>query len=234
MIPSSSWFPRSLQERAAWYENFNLQVQTSGATLGLTISDVTQIGEDNAMMQFLATAAVTLEAYNEAVTQFRNIITAGDIGDTPPPFPADPTFSAPVIPPVGIFERVSNVYRTRIMASAAYTDEQGALYGIIGSTPVPPDPAGVKPQLKTFPAAIGNMFSCVVTGREQADQCQVSAAEAGTNSWIVLGTFTGKSGDMTYPNTTEKPVQLQVRVQLRKSNANYGQPSDIVLTTVNP
>lgn len=236
MVPSSKWFPSSLQDRAAWYLNFSTQAALTGTTLGLTVGDVTQIGEDNLMMQFLADSAVTLETYSEAVTQFRNIITAGDIGDTAPLFPADLTIGAgaPVIPPVGIFERLSNVYRPRIMASAAYTDEQGALYGIIASGPEPPDPGTVKPELETFPGVTGSMFSVVVKNRGQADQCQIYAAEAGTTSWQVIGSLTGKSADLTYPNATGKPVQLQVRVQLRKGNANYGQPSDIVMTTVNP
>jgi len=235
MIPSNKWFPQSLIERAAWYENFNFHAQSTGATLGLTVDDLTQINEDNSMMQFLKDTAVAFESFNESLTQFRNIVTTGDIGDTAPPFPEFPTPGIPLITPVaGIFERLSDVYRTRIMASAAYTDGQGALYGLIGAGPEPPDPATVQPTLATFPAATGNMFSAVVTGRAQSDQWQVSMAEVGTTSWTTAGTFTGKSGDITVPNATGKPVQMQVRIQLRKSNANYGQPSAIILTTVNP
>lgn len=234
MIPNNKWFPQSLIERAAWYANFNAQVQATGLTLGLTAADQAQILQDNNMMQFMATSSVTLENYGEAMTQFRNIITTGDIGDIAPPFPANPALTPPVNPPVGIFERLAEIYRARIMASAAYTNEQGALYGIAVSPPAPPDPNDIKPLLTTFPAAIGNMFAAVVAGRGLADQCQVWAAEAGTSDWILLGTFTGKSGDMTYANTTAKPVQLQVRVQLQKNNEDYGGLSDIVLTTVNP
>ena len=36
------------------------------------------------------------------------------------------------------------------------------------------------------------------------------------------------------PTTPDKPEQLQVRVQLRKNNQNYGQLSDVVSVTVNP
>lgn len=235
MIPSPTWFPRSLQERAAWYENFNFQAQSTGATLGLTVDDLTQINEDNTMMQFLASTAVTFESFNESLTLFRNIVTTGDIGDTAPPFPAFPSPGIPLITPVvGIFERLSDVYRTRIMASEAYTEEQGALYGIIGGKPEPPDPATVKPTLVATPAMMGNLFSAVVSNRAQSDQTQILAAEVGSSDWKVVGTLTGKSADLTYTNTTGKPVQLQVIAQLRKGNENYGQPSDIVLVTVNP
>jgi len=36
------------------------------------------------------------------------------------------------------------------------------------------------------------------------------------------------------PATPGDTEQMQVRVQLRKSNQNYGQPSDVVYVTVNP
>ncbi|MFN0277070.1 MAG: hypothetical protein ACKVRN_00560 [Pyrinomonadaceae bacterium] len=42
------------------------------------------------------------------------------------------------------------------------------------------------------------------------------------------------SSDQTYANPTNKPVQLQVRAQLKKANENYGNLSNIVLTTINP
>ncbi|MEQ1924053.1 MAG: hypothetical protein ABL952_16235 [Pyrinomonadaceae bacterium] len=48
--------------------------------------------------------------------------------------------------------------------------------------------------------------------------------------------FTGKSTDVIVQGDAENPgpIQLQVRVQLRKGNNNYGLLSDIVLVSVNP
>ena len=50
----------------------------------------------------------------------------------------------------------------------------------------------------------------------------------------VLANFTGKTANVTWPGTGNAPVQLQLRVQLRRKNENYGQPSDIILVTVIP
>jgi hypothetical protein len=36
------------------------------------------------------------------------------------------------------------------------------------------------------------------------------------------------------PTTPGESEQIQVRVQLKKNNQNYGQPSDMVYVTVNP
>jgi hypothetical protein len=53
---------------------------------------------------------------------------------------------------------------------------------------------------------------------------------------MILTTATGKSTDVVVGPTGEvpAPVQLQVRVQLRRSNQNYGEPSNIAQVTVNP
>lgn len=42
------------------------------------------------------------------------------------------------------------------------------------------------------------------------------------------------AANATWPGTGDAPVQIQLRVQLRRKNENYGQPSDIILVTVIP
>jgi hypothetical protein len=46
--------------------------------------------------------------------------------------------------------------------------------------------------------------------------------------------FTGRSGDATWPGGGTDPVQIEVRVQLRKDNEDYGQMSDVKIVTLNP
>ena len=65
-------------------------------------------------------------------TQYRKIITEGDIGDPTPEFPANPAFALPVVQPTGIFERLNNLVE-RIRVAPNYTAETGALLGIIPS-----------------------------------------------------------------------------------------------------
>ena len=59
MVPSNKWFPQSLGDRADWYANFNTQlgIGTMGTSLGLSAADMTTIGDDNSVMQFLANSA---------------------------------------------------------------------------------------------------------------------------------------------------------------------------------
>ena len=148
-------------------------------------------------------------------------------------FPANPVFSIPFVLAAGLFERLDNMVK-RIRVAPAFSDNTGALLGINPSTPPPTPPDSVKPAISTFPVATGYLFSVVVTNRGDSDQWQVSAAVVGTANWQAVATATGKSTDVTYSGGSGQPVQLQVRVQLRKNNADYGQMSDIALATVNP
>jgi len=57
----------------------------------------------------------------------------------------------------------------------------------------------------------------------------------GASGWQSVKTAVGKSVDVQItPNTPGEAEQIQVRVQLKKNNQNYGQPSDMVYVTVNP
>ena len=130
MIPSQRWFPSSLQDRAAWFNNFATQFAVVGAGLGFTEAEVTAVGADNTAFQKLASITVQLDAYADAVRQFRVVITEGSIGDPNPSFPALPAYTAVTGVSTGIFERLDQLVK-RIRVAPSYTDETGALLGIV-------------------------------------------------------------------------------------------------------
>ena len=234
MIPSNRWFPLSLAERALWYENFATQFAAVGTGLGFTANDISSVTNDNDVFQFLANAAVQIEAYKTAVVQYRKIITEGDIGEPNPQFPANPAFTLPASVATGMFERL-NKLRTKIMAADNYTNETGALLGILPTQGDSLVEAEVKPQIETFAAQSGYQFSVVVSGRGNSDMWDVLILKKGAASWQSAKTAVGKSVDVVVtPTTPGEAEQIQVRVQLKKNNQNYGQPSDIVYVTVNP
>ncbi|MEQ1645536.1 MAG: hypothetical protein ABL959_18950, partial [Pyrinomonadaceae bacterium] len=70
-----------------------------------------------------------------------------------------------------------------------------------------------------------------------ADSWQVWATLAGENKWQLLATATGKSTNVIYSPLDQdnpQPYQLQVRVQLRRNNADYGDTSLMAPVTVSP
>lgn len=94
MIPSRRWFPLSLQERAAWFDNFRNVFSVNGVSLGFTPANIASVENDNTCVQFLAATAVSLEAFKNAVLQYRVIVTEGKIGEPTPAFPANVGFRA--------------------------------------------------------------------------------------------------------------------------------------------
>ncbi len=232
MLLSSTFFPTSIAARAAWYLNFNTQFAIVAGLLGLS-GEVAQVDRDNNVMQFLSDSFNQVNAYDDAMRQYRRIITEGEIGDPTPKIPASPAFSFPDEVDTGIFERTLNLI-ARVKSAADYTDEIGALLGILPSTPDPISSSEAKPTIRVEAAQTGYLFSVVVANRAESDMWEAWILRKG-GAWTNAKTASGKSVDVTItPTVPGDAEQIQVRVQLRKSNQNYGQPSDVVYTTVNP
>lgn len=233
MIPSNKWFPTNLPAQAAFYANFNTQFQIVAASLGLA-SETGTVQNDNDVMQFLVDVFVQMDAFKEAMRQYRIIITQGNIGEPTPDLPPMPNFVLPKIIPTGMFERLNDL-RERILVAPNYTDEIGALLGILPQTPGSISPADVKIKIKAFAAATTYIFTLVTAERGEAMMWDVYVLRKGAAGWEKIGTYSGKSADIQVtPTTPGEAEQMQVRAQGRKNNQNYGQPSDPVYVTVNP
>ena len=99
----------------------------------------------------------------------------------------------------------------------------------------PPSPDSVTPTVQAFGAKTGYHAAIVVSDRGEANAWDVYALRKGTANWTFLITATGKSVDVHFdPLAPGDPEQMQIRVQLKKNNQNYGEPSDPVYLTINP
>ncbi len=132
MTPSSKWFPTDLQGRNAWFQNFATNFALVAAALGFTPAEVTSVANDAEVMDFLAQTDVTVNAYVDGVRNYRKTMTEGDVNGTSPTFPADLTLAPPIVIGLGIFERLDDLVK-RIRVSPSYTEETGALLGILTS-----------------------------------------------------------------------------------------------------
>ena len=234
IVPDRRWFPGTLLERVAWYANFDAKVQFEGLLYGLTQENLDQIKDDGDMMEFLGSSFGLLDVYDKAWTAFRNGITTMPIGLPIFAIPDVPALGTlPTVVPTGIFQRIIE-YRDIVRASLLYTPEVGQAWGI-EPTPVQPiSPNLVKPTIQLFGAANNNHFSIVVTGRGDAVMWDVYIMRKG-GEWTKVESCQGKSADITVPLTTPGDAeQIQVRVQLRKNNADYGQVSEPAYVTLNP
>lgn len=233
IIPNPAWVPLSLQERAAWMQNQNDKAQAEGLNYGLTQANLDQIKDDNNMIQFLATGFVSIDTFGKSWTAFRNGIMTQPIGSPAFEYPDPLALNGPVIPPTGIFQRIIE-YRDVVRSSLNYTIQVGESWGYEPVAPQPFNPNDVKPTIKTFEAEHNYHFSIVVAGRAEAVMWDVYIMRKG-GEWTKHGSYQGKSADITItPTIPGDPERLQVYIQLRKNNADYGQPSDPAYVTLNP
>ncbi|MBK7935283.1 MAG: hypothetical protein IPK01_17775 [Acidobacteria bacterium] len=234
ILPNPAWFPLSLLERVSWYANFDAKAQFEGLLYGLSQENLDQIADDGDMMQFLGSSFPLLDAYEKAWTAFRNGIMTLPVGSPIFAIPDVPALGTlPTVVPTGIFQRIIE-YRDIVRASLLYTPEVGQAWGIEPVAAQPISPSEVKPTIKPFEAEHNYHFSLVVSGRGDAVMWDVYVLRKGGN-WTKHGSYQGKSADITItPTTAGDAEQIQVYVQLRKANEDYGQPSDPVYVTVNP
>ena len=235
MIPNRRWFPLSIQERAPWYKNFNIQIQTIGASLGLTVAELESVAKDDANIQFLARTAVQLEAYAAAVRQYRIIFTEAPIGEPTPAFPADLSF-APPDPTIaaGAFERLDKLVK-RIRVAPSYTDTTGALLGIIPTREGQPNETELKPVIRTSESVGGYKFSVTVTRLGMtAFKIQFARADQ-QNVWNDIAFATRNPVEVTVPPLVDRqPERILVRAMLLNGNKPVGWPSDTTYVTINP
>ena len=232
MVPSNLWFPYSILDRAAWYQNFITQFTNIATTLGITAAEVTTLTNDAAVMNSLADAAVLLETYTKAVREFRIYITEGNVGDPNPEFPVAPTISVSGTP-TGMFERLDGIVK-RIRVAPAYTPEIGALLGIIPQSPVRPAPSEMKPTIKVGNSPDSYSFTISAT-RFGLNAYMVQIRRSGQETWVDSGFAQNSDFTVTVsPTTPGQPERIQVRAVLIDKSAPIGEPSDPKYVTVNP
>ena len=232
MIPNPAWFPSSLVARAAWYANFAAQFLNYSGTLGLSSFDP-QVTNDNTDFQSIAETRLAAKNFDKAIADFLRNLTEGAVGSPQPVFPIEAFAAPPRGVPAGIFQRLDEL-RAIILAAPAYTEAMGIAMGIVSAAPVKPIPSEVKPDIQAFTAANNHHFSLVVSNRGESSIWDVYILRKG-GTWQKVETCTGKSADISVSlQTPGEPEQIQVRVQLRKNNADYGQVSEPVFVTLNP
>jgi hypothetical protein len=233
MIPSSRWFPTSLAARALWMENFATQFAIIAISLGFTAADVQSVNDDNTVFQYLADIFNQIKAFEEAVRQYRIIITEGDIGATTPTFPANPAFALPKDVLTGLFERLDKL-RTRIMAANNYTDEIGALLNILPTQSSSIAPESLKPVATLTPKFSDYKFTVHAT-RMGKPGYKVQIRRMDSEAWTTVAQSQTADIDVQIaPTTPGVPERVQVRVILMEKNEEVGQPSDAVSITLNP
>ncbi len=232
MIPSNRWFPTTLQDRAAWFQNFSLQFQNLYIGLGFTAADNDTVVDDNAMMQFVAEAAVSVDAFADAMRTFRKQITEGEQGGPPPNVPDYLPPGAPGDVPNGIFERLDALVK-RIRVSPTFNVEEGDLLGINPVTPARPIPGEIPPTLKAeaYPASQVQVKFIKGDSNGVAIETKLDNSE----TWSTVGHYGSSPAVLNIPTSPSNlPRAVQVRARYLEKDSPVGQYSDVVVLSTLP
>ena len=232
-IPSSAWFPQSMQERAAWLQNFMDKLTPALATsLGFSVAERSAMEDDNSDFQQLAQMQSNADTFMAAFRQFRISLTEDPVGTATPVFPAESFAAPPVGVPAGIFQRlIQNV--DRIRASPNYTDETGASLGIKPTSSGPTPEADLKPVLKAV-AQPGNVVEAKFS-RGESDGIVIEMQIDIETNWSTAGRFFKSPAVVEIPASSPNlPRAVRMRARFLKGNDAVGQNSDTVSVTTNP
>jgi hypothetical protein len=210
---------------------WKVNLPTYQTEVDATAADITWTSETLNNMVFVRDYCETYDANKKASFEIKASFFNGPEGGAVSDFP---TTAAAVIPNPPLVGGV--LFTLRDMAArfklAPDTSRRSASLGIAGGERNRSrNRAAEHRSIRRRPVLCFRSSSQTAANRTCGrSSCSPSAPPAGTSQAAAR-----QSADITYsPGGETNAVQLQVRVQLRKSNANYGQPSAIVLVTVNP
>ena len=206
---------------------------TYQAAVGATVSDISDVNEDLANLQYIVQYAAAVDAAKQAVIAMKTAMFEGNETNSIGAFPVFPV-AAPPSTPLANYRGRAQARNRRFKLGPGYVLEIAVALGIDGNSNRPRNLAAFLPEISVEANSSGNSIVVTVKNRGQADMWDILFAQRDANVWQVLKSATGKSIEAILPNDSPQPAQFRIRVQLKKKNEKYGQASAISLVTVNP
>lgn len=233
----ADFYPSGMDGKAIWHKTFAANLPGLAAKYNITPAQLAAVAADNAWIQFWVAQRSAAATFASQLAAYFNSLSGNDPSLDPPVTPA---FTLPVPPaevPPGIEFRSREIAR-HIKGHSSYAEPDGTLLGIIGEfSGTLSTSSSIKPKIQTAAASSNYGFTVSVSMRGKSDAWQVWASLAGENKWQNIATATGRSATVAYTpldQDNKVPYQLHIRVQLRRSNRDYGEVSSIAPVTVNP
>ena len=181
------YFPETMAERPAWFENFATQLTPANVTLGLDAGAVTDIIADARYCRYVCGVWLTaVREFGPAATAALEILFSGS-GATDMVLPA---FTAPALPagvtavPPGALDRIFAFVQT-IKSCAKYTEAIGLQLGIVGQEDATEHPLP-EFSLKVERGGSGSCECVKVTFKKYGRQGVVIHSRRGGGAWEML------------------------------------------------
>jgi len=221
------YLPKKDKDKVVWLKNFNLKFSNYATALGFTAADVTAVGKDAAMFEYLVLIIAMYLHEKEQKVKYKQILAEGPIGHALGALPAPATLpAAPPAVPAGIFPRIAKIVQ-RIKNHPDYSEAVGRDLGVIGAEHTV-DRIALKPALKL--SLYGNAVVVEWT-KGHADSIHIEVDRNDGAGWL----FLAKDTQPDYLDTTplpEKPVKWSYRAMYEIGDEFVGQWSSTESITV--
>ena len=233
-MASKDWYEQGWEQLGAWWANLDSRRTEFEAKYPILATEKTKLAAIAAWFAYWVPARHAFDEAGKQCTKFMNDIAGNDPNvDPPTTFAYSAGSGAPPDPEPGVEKFIRDVRRETVNYGN-YSKADGEALGFEATIPQPISPENVKPSIQLFAAAHDYEITIVVTGRNGVSSWDIYMTRKGGNRTKV-DTRDGKSGNIfIIPTTPGDPERVQIDVQLRKNNQNYGQPSDPAFVTANP
>lgn len=230
----ADWYVKSADGLGPWWANFILRRAEFEAKYPILATLKVELNAIGAWVDYWVEARHVFDELSKQQTSYFNSITGNDSSLDPP---AEITWTMPPGKPAEVppgFEKTIRDVRREVVGLKNYAKADGEALGFEATAPQAANPVTVKPSIQVFAAAHDYGVTIVVTGREGAIMWDVYVIRKGGNR-TKLTTGEGKSADVIIvPTVPGDAEQVQLEIQLRKNNLDFGQPSNPVYVTINP
>lgn len=224
MVPSSKWFPSTLSDRAAWFNNFATVFAALATSLGFLPADVTAVQADNQTVQDLTNYSHSVDTFAKGVTAYRKEVLEGKNGSPAATPPVVPSLGDVDITLPGVYERLDNLVK-RIRLSPTYSTEEGMQLGIVPAKTDPIAPNEMQPVLKTS-VLPGNIIE-VGFKRGQSNGVVIEVIVDKGQEWVSMGNFFSSPAVLNIPQSdNDLPRAVQIRARYLEKGTPVGQWSE--------
>ncbi|MBK7394189.1 MAG: hypothetical protein IPI64_12975 [Chloracidobacterium sp.] len=233
-MATRDWYAQGLNALAAWWANFIVRRAEFAAKYAVLTDKAAELNAAGAWIAYWVAQRNSFSDGSQQFTAYFNTIAGNNPSAEPPKSFNWALAGVPPAEPTPGIEFLIREVRREVVGLTNYAKADGEALGFESSTKEAISEMDLKPTIQAFGAATNHHFSIVVSGRDGIDMWDVYILRK-DEAWTKIETCSGKSADISVSLTTPgNAEQIQVRVQLRKNNADYGQASDPVYVTLNP
>lgn len=202
------------------------------AEVGATAQDITDITEALENSEAIKAFVESVFTDKETSVQLKDTYFKGPVNSPVGAVSVFQVFVWPQAPPVAGQIPIANTRSRRFLNSPTITEE-AIVAMMLRAEPAPPPPAP-KPTGEAHAAQSGYAAAVIVGNRSGSDRWKLMGRTASTEPWVMIDSFTDKSGNFAYAGTNDTPLKLELQIQLMKKDQPFGPPSDTFYVTLNP